>query len=275
MILLDQAGAGASGARFLSPLCGHERFIEHLWLQRVGPCPAGRTWRLIPDANPYLILVASGEGSRFQMRCNLVGPRSRFADVAMANRIFTCGARLRPGTLPLLTRFPASDFADRAAPVEAVFGTRGERLMERLNESRSPFRALGVIADFLGRAAAGENYAATLPLGACARVEDMAAQVGLPVRTLHSRLMQHVGLSPKRVLRIERLHRALWSSQDRTLAWAQIAADSGFADQAHMIREFVDLLGESPAVWRQRSRLPISSIQRSAPHSIVPPVGWV
>ncbi len=261
MILLDQAGAGANGARVLPTLRTQEPFIEHFWIQHTHSSPAGHNWRIIPDANPYLILVVSRKESRVDGRCFLVGPRSRFADVTMADRVLTCGARLRPGTLPSLTGFSASDFTDRSVFVEDVFGKRGKLLIERLDELRSPIAAISIISDFLSRQWTGHNRVARLPLGRYTRVEDMAAQTGLPSRTLRARLMQHVGLSPKRVIRVERLQRALVSSQRRSIAWAEIAASSGFADQAHMIREFRDLLGESPTVWGRRSRLPISSRQ--------------
>ncbi len=255
MILLDQAGAGASGVRFFPPLHTQEPFIEHFWIQTTDSSPAGHTWRIIPDANPYLIFAVSREDSRIQERCFLVGPRSRFADVAMANRILTCGVRLRLGALPLLTRFSASDFTDRAVSVEEVFGARGKLLIEQLAELKAPIPALSIISDFLSHKwTSRNNRVARLPLGWYARVEDMAAQAGLPIRTLRFHVMQHVGLSPKRVIRIERLHRALVSSQRRSRAWGEIAASCGFADQAHMIREFRDLLGESPTVWSRRSR---------------------
>lgn len=250
MILLDQAGAGASRTKLFSPLPAQESLVECFWTQQVCSNPIGQSWRIIPDASPHLIFVAS----RFKARCALVGARSRFADVSMAGRIFTCGARLRPGALPILTRLPASDFTDRSVPTEEAFGARGRILLERLAMLNSPNEALHLISDFLTGALADHDCAPRFCLGECARVEDMAAMSGLAVRTLHSRLRQHVGLSPKRALRIGRLQRALVGSQDRSTSWAQIAADSGFADQAHMIREFHDLLGESPTLWRQRSR---------------------
>ncbi|HEY2476157.1 MAG TPA: helix-turn-helix domain-containing protein [Candidatus Cybelea sp.] len=261
MILFDQAGAGASGARFFPPLRTQEPFIEHFWIQQTCSTPAWRTWRIISDANPYLIFMVSREGSRVQGRCALIGPRSRFVDVTMANRILTCGARLRPGALPLLTHCPASDFTDRSFPVEDVFGADGKLLVERLEELRSPLRAISIISDFFTHKWMDQNRVARLPLGPYTRVEDMAAQTRLPLRTLRSRFTHHVGLSPKRVIRIERLYRALANSHGRSIAWAEIAASSGFADQAHMIREFHDLLGESPTAWSRRSRLPISSRQ--------------
>ncbi len=261
MILLDQAGAGSSAARLFSPSRALEPFVEHFWTQNIRSSPSGSTWRVVPDANPHLIFVLARDNSGVQARCNVVGPRARFADVAMANRILTCGVRLRAGALPVLTGFPASDLTDRSVPVENVFGARGALLMERLRESQSSRSALGIMAGFLRREGTGRSYAVQLPLGRCSRVDDMAAQSGLPVRTLRARVMQHVGLSPKRLLRIERLHRALASVRDRSLAWSHTADRAGFADQAHMIREFHDLLGESPTRWTERARLPICSRQ--------------
>ena len=185
----------------------------------------------------------------------------------MDDRILTCGACLRPGTLSHLTRLPSSDFTDQSISVEAAFGAQGKLLLERLSglASGRGRGALDTIAAFLAEVGTGQSGRASLPLEGCNRVEQLAAQTGLPRRTLHSRLIREIGLSPKRVLRIQRLHRALKLARDRSCAWPQIAAGSGFADQAHMIREFVDLLGEPPAAWRQRSRLPISSIPPAIP----------
>ena len=222
-------------------------------MQQVAAAPGGRTWRVVPDLNPHLIFTVARAGSRVHARCFLVGARSRFADVAMANRILTCGVCLRPGALPHLTRLPSSDFTDRSIPIEAVFGTPGRLLMERLGELAPGRGALSTIAAFLAEVWTGQNRPASLPIDGCSRVQQLAAQAGLPSRTLHSRLTQEIGLSPKRVLRIQRLQRALTLAQDRAAAWPHVAASAGFADQAHMIREFVDLLGESPTAWRRRS----------------------
>lgn len=265
MILLDQAGAGATTARIFLPPRALDPLIEHFWVQQVQGSATGKTWRVIPDPNPYMIFVVSRKDSRVQARCALVGPRSRFADVSMANRVFTCGVRLRPGALPLLTGFPASDFTDRSVPVEAVFVARGKLLMERFGECCSPRRALEEMSHFFSRQRVDRNGLVRFPLDRCTRVGELAAQSGLPVRTLHGRVMQHVGLSPKRFLRVERLHRALATSQCHSIAWAQVSAISGYADQAHMIREFVALLGESPSAWRGRAPLPICSIQPPQP----------
>lgn len=254
MILLDQAGAGADGARFFQPSPPHRPWVEYSWTQQVAAAPSGRTWRVVPDLNPHLIFAIARTGSRLVGRCFLVGARSRFADVAMTNRIMTCGVCLRPGALPHLTRLPSTDFTDQSVPIEEAFGAPGKFLMERLGELAPCQGALETIAAFLAEIGTGQNRRTSLPLDGCNRVAQLAARTGLPGRTLHSRLTQEIGLSPKRVLRIQRLHGALKLAQDRSSAWPQIAASSGFADQAHMIREFVALLGESPTAWRRRSQ---------------------
>lgn len=262
MILLDQSGAAANQSQLFSPSSDLAPFVDHFWVQHALSGAIGSSWRVIPEANANLIFVVSRtDAGCIRNRCCLVGPRSRFADITMAQRILTCGARLRAGALPLLTRFPARDFTDRSVRVDEVFGARGRLLTEQLSESNSPIAAIRIISDFLSHQWRHKNQIVPLPVGHYARVEGMALHAGLPIRTLHSRLIQHIGLPPKLVLRIERLHRALVGSQGRAVSWAQVALNCGFADQAHMIREFRALLGEPPTVWSRRSRLPIRSRQ--------------
>ena len=263
MILLDQSGAAAKQSKLFAAMHHQALFVEYFWLQQNLSVPIGRSWRVIPEANPNLIFVITRTDDGFiRTRCCVVGPRSRFADVSMENRILTCGVRLRPGALPVLTRFPASNFTDRSPQVEEVFGVRGRSLMDGLNQFRSPIQAVRILADFLDRELTGCNRVLRRFQARCNRVEEMASQAGMPLRTLHSHLIQHIGLSPKRLLRIERLQRALAHCRDRSVPWVHLAVGCGFADQAHMIREFQDLLGESPTVWSGRSALPICSRQR-------------
>ena len=60
-----------------------------------------------------------------------------------------------------------------------------------------------------------------------------------------------VGASPKLFARVARFDHAVQLARGRPdLAWAQIAVDSGYADQAHLTREFVDLGGIRPSQLR-------------------------
>jgi AraC-like DNA-binding protein len=267
MILLDQAGAAEYRSRLIEAEDSLKGFVEHFFIQDQ-PTRAERlaAWRIVPDASPHFIVTASHQGPFLEnIRCMVVGARSRFVDISLVDRGLTFGLRLHPGTLPLLTRLPAWEFNDRCVAVEDIFGARGRVLANQLAGRRSIAEALRVLAAFFGREFANQN-----PPGNAAplqsrinRAKDLASLLGLPDRTLHARIKEHVGLAPKRYLRLQRLHRTLNVYRRRTQSWSQISSLCGFSDQAHMVREFKDLLGEAPGAWQRRS-LPICSRQTGA-----------
>ena len=257
MILFDQAGAGEPRSTITPPDPALKGLVEHFWAQHAPAPKAGQPpWRIVPDMNPQIIVVVShGSGRHDGIRCAVVGARSRFADICLANRVLTLGVRLHPGALPLLARLPASDFTDHSVSIEEVLGVRGKLLIERLAEQRSAAQALNVLAQFLGndfgrRKTCDELNALVTDSD---RADDLAAVLGLPSRALYARMIEQVGLAPKRLLRIRRIHRTLSICRDRRRPWAQLAALCGFADQAHLAREFQDLMGESPSAWRARA----------------------
>jgi len=62
-----------------------------------------------------------------------------------------------------------------------------------------------------------------------------------------------VGMSPKLFLRIQRFDRLLARvSRASEVQWANVAADHGYYDQSHFIRDFRDFTGMTPSVYRAR-----------------------
>ena len=61
-----------------------------------------------------------------------------------------------------------------------------------------------------------------------------------------SRCFQNAfGIGPKRFARAARIEKVLAARREGA-AWDDIACTLGFADQAHMIREFNEIVGQSP-----------------------------
>jgi len=89
--------------------------------------------------------------------------------------------------------------------------------------------------------------------GRC-RIEDLARAVLLSPRQLRSLMMAETGLSPKQLCRQFRFDGvvARLADGDRTLA--QIAAENGYADQAHLTREFRQMAGCTPTQWLAEER---------------------
>ena len=86
-----------------------------------------------------------------------------------------------------------------------------------------------------------------------ARVDALAAAVSTSVRSLQRLFAEHVGVGPKWVIRRYRLHEITERmSEGIGIDWAALAADLGYADQAHLTRDFTDLFGEPPTAYARR-----------------------
>ncbi|WP_433801152.1 AraC family transcriptional regulator [Actinomycetospora sp. CA-084318] len=85
------------------------------------------------------------------------------------------------------------------------------------------------------------------------RVEDLAARCGCHPRRLQRLFAEHVGVGPKWVIRRHRLGEVTdRMAAGAPLDWAALAHDLGYADQAHLIRDVTDLLGETPTAYAAR-----------------------
>jgi AraC-like DNA-binding protein len=85
------------------------------------------------------------------------------------------------------------------------------------------------------------------------RVDLLAESAGLGVRRLQRLFAEYVGLGPKWVIRRYRLHEVgerLASGVD--FDWVRLADELGYADQAHFIRDFTAMVGETPTRYAER-----------------------
>ena len=62
-----------------------------------------------------------------------------------------------------------------------------------------------------------------------------------------------MGINPKWVIRRYRLHEVTERlAKGAAIDWAGLAADLGYADQAHFVRDFTKMFGESPTQYALR-----------------------
>lgn len=92
-------------------------------------------------------------------------------------------------------------------------------------------------------------------LGA-ASVGEIGARLGLSPRALQRRFAREIGLPPRQYLRFVRFRDAMLGVQASGETLADTAAAQGFADQAHMAREFRALAGVPPREARARGKGP-------------------
>lgn len=78
--------------------------------------------------------------------------------------------------------------------------------------------------------------------GGQTKIEALAASAALSLRSLQTRFLASVGLSPKEFAGVQRLQATL-RALDGAAPLAELATDSGFSDQAHATREIKRVTG--------------------------------
>lgn len=171
------------------------------------------------------------------------------------------GAKLRPAGLSALTDVPPATLVDRRVPAGEVLGDVSG-LIRVVQAAPDAERGMAAFAGWLGRRAPTRPDGAELVDRAVerattdrglTRVDDLAAALDVPVRTLQRRFDRHLGVGPKWVLNRCRIQDALALIEDGgTVDWADLAVRLGFADQPHFVNSFTALVGVPPDRYRRR-----------------------
>jgi AraC family transcriptional regulator len=87
------------------------------------------------------------------------------------------------------------------------------------------------------------------------RIADLAAVAGVDPAHLARSFRAHYGTTAGAYLRAIRVQRAAEALARSSATLAQIALDSGFADQSHVTRVFQRIHGVTPQRWRDGIRI--------------------
>jgi AraC-like DNA-binding protein len=162
--------------------------------------------------------------------------------------------RFRPGAAADVLGLHGSELADARVGVSELWGrTEMERLESRLAASRSPLEVSLVLEDIVAshvHAPPDPTVEAVVAVLASprTRVLALAEQIGLSERQLLRRCTSALGYGPKMLDRILRFQRfcSLGAGRGR-VGLAELAFESGYADQSHLTRECKQLAGRTPA----------------------------
>jgi AraC-like DNA-binding protein len=173
------------------------------------------------------------------------------------------GVGLMPQGWPRFSELDADGFANRMRPMTDVLGPASDILHERLlavapGGDAAIYAVLDEVLPGLLRVSApapllGEAHRA-LQSPDVQTVADWAAAVGLSARQLERFSRRYFGLSPKRLLRRQRLLRTLAAMREAPHGpWTQFL-DEQYADQAHFIHEFNYYMGMTPKAYLTRAQ---------------------
>jgi AraC-like DNA-binding protein len=228
--------------------------VACLWT-RVAP-PGGEAGRtlVLPDACCDL-MWQSGRGAF------VAGPDTGPWPSALPAGTFLAGIRLRPGAGGPALGLPLSALLDQRVGVSDL-GTRFGVRLARLEPTLTPAVALrllaGAVSDLVLESPADPlvTEAARLLAGPGAQAGDVAARLGAGERQLLRRCRAAVGYGPatlRRVLRFRRFVTRIDAGPGEP-DLARLAAETGYADQAHLSRECLRLAGLPPTALAVQRR---------------------
>ena len=237
------------------------RHVEHYWLI---------DWDL---SEPYVSHVVPHPAvhivfQRFEGQTpfvELAGVQSGLFTQKLEGRGRVCGIKFRPGGFhPFVPGHPVSGWTGRRLPLADVFPSPRADLEAELTAVLAPdhedARVAALDTFLLGLTPAPDPRAdQAMALvdrirtdRTIRRVADLAREQDMTVRAIQRLFSTYVGVGPKWIILRYRIHEALeHAASTPSTDWATLAADLGYADQAHLIRDFTATVGVPPTAYAQ------------------------
>ena len=163
-----------------------------------------------------------------------------------------------------LLGFPLGEVGDRLVDPVDLFGGAARRTIERLREANSAGRRLAILEEDMqqwlarpSRPVARDLVFAMQRLRARSGrigIAALAAEIGCSRKHLTTRFAREFGMAPKLFARVLRFDKALAGLRaGRGASWAELADACGYADQAHLTRDFTAFVGSPPEALFRRA----------------------
>lgn len=227
--------------------------IEQYWLVSwdLTDQPAHHQQNL-PDPNCHLVIEPNKSYVQWVIRNKY--------DYLMRDKGQIIGVKFEVGALKSFVNKPMSKLVDQMLTPEEIFGatikpvldkvaalSQDQEIVAQLDQyfsqlNYSPTKSQQTVLQLLTMVKSNSNIV---------KVEQLAEQSGHSVRTIQRLMNDIIGLSPKWLIRKYRLHQALKDLEDNQCDIFAIVERLDYTDQAHLIRDFKEMIGTTPGAYLQ------------------------
>jgi AraC-like DNA-binding protein len=260
-----QAMSDSTRYREIPPPPALAPFVRCLW-HLTGPAELTREPQpIVPDGCVEIVLNCADPfarvngGTHLQPLAMLVGQLTGPVVVVPTGAVEVWGVRLHPWSAAACLEISLGELRESTIALDRVLqsdhagelhdgardgGAQLAAALERWLGGRAP-------PDRGARAAVELiTHEQTLP-----SVRSMGARLGRSTRWVQRTFRETVGLPPKMLSRIRRVQRAMrLATTHPARTWSSIAADVGYFDQSHLVRDFRDIVGVTPSAFAARER---------------------
>jgi AraC-like DNA-binding protein len=235
------------------PLPTLAALVRTVWVQRTGPRPYLQ--RNLPTGGIELHCPVGAPP-------RLVGPLTAASVQVLPPHTTVVGARFWPGAASPLLGLPGDELVDLTVPLDELWSSAAARLGELLADAPGPDAALELLQRYLVHRQARADRPDPLVTRAARQlmpwqpveIGALAAHLGISASQLRRRFQAVVGVGPKTLQRTLRFQGYLALAQAASArcglttgsTLADLAAEAGYADQAHLSRECLGLTGLTP-----------------------------
>ena len=261
--LLDASGYTPPIHRF-APSPGLAGVVRRYWMP-VWSLPEGQSSVQRVLQYPVCLIVVS------DVYALLVGPSSGLSTQELNGAGWALGTMLQPAAGLALTGGPVSRLTDTAVPLDQAAGIDGATLRNAIREAvggdpddrdRQQVAVSAVetaLSSLLPVDEEGELVNAIVEYvegdSSVHRVGQVCEKFAITERSLQRLTARRIGLSPKWLVQRRRLHEAAERlARDERPDLARVAADLGYADQAHFGRDFRTVTGLTPGEFAAEPR---------------------
>jgi AraC-like DNA-binding protein len=185
------------------------------------------------------------------------------------------GVHFKPGGAARLLGVRAGELADQHVGLEDLWGLRAIELRERLCATRDQRQRFLILEQALVARLPGLPIERSAVKAALAQLDqpgigvgEVAKRVGLSRRRLIEVFTQDVGMTPKCYARVRRFQRGLaLATRKGSPAWAPLALECGYFDQAHLCRDWTEFTGISPTEFLALRAIPVKENHLALPEA--------
>jgi AraC-like DNA-binding protein len=240
-------------------------FVRCVWSLRGGGQPHVPE-TVIPDgcievilsfADPMLQLL-NGH-AELQGRRTVAGQLTRALDITPTGEMDLLGIRFHPWSAGAFLGVPAHELREQVCDADVV--TQVGHILEPLDACAPSQRVALLLRLLVQRAHCVTGTPRDIRVLALlaekeikGSVASMVQKTGFSARRIEYLFRDHIGLPPKLFIRLARFQRALAMARvDPSYTWSRIAAQSGYFDQAHLLRDAHAIAGSVPSRLFQTS----------------------
>jgi AraC-like DNA-binding protein len=249
--------------RVYKPALALSPYVQYIWRTENCGVPASRQ-RVYPDGAMALVIHMERptvsyvfDGKTYSMSVPLLGgPYSRSFIVDPSEATAVIGILFRPGTAGMFFPVAAHELHNNDVALSELDPGEADRLLNEVCSAAGEEAQLLVIERYLNHKLKG---AVPIPPAVRYAVEELSGEgvlrgirkIQLDTGLSHTRFIQlfreHVGLTPKLFGRVRRFRTVLDRiEKGLRVNWAELAADCGYFDQAHLIHDFRAFAGVTP-----------------------------